>query len=403
MKALWRQRLRRHLQAQAKYLQLVFNDHFVLILVIMLGALLYGYAQLVKGMQTSWWLPLALAVIFGAVVQLGSVATIVEPADATFLLPQTSAFSQYLFKARRYSLILPLVVLSLATVAVLPMLKVLGMAVVPAGLTLVAGLWAFKDADLWLQVLNQYTLAMPRWVKRNNLLLVAFAALVAGFYWHPAVVLVAGLIVDLGLRLKLAAWLQPARLNWQRLVANEAKRMTRIYRFYNLFTDVPGLSGTVKRRKYLDVFARLVPRSHKRTWAWLLTRSFLRRTEFLGLYVRLVVIGAVVEAFVDQWWLAAALAALFVYLIGFQLLPMYQVHDEIVFSYLYPLPAAQKPAAFRGLVLRLLLIAAVVQSLGAVAAGHFIAAGAAFAAGVVVAALMAGWYLPLRVAKLATR
>lgn len=403
MKALWRQRLRRHLQAQAKYLQLVFNDHFVLILVIMLGALLYGYAQLVKGMQAGWWLPLALAVIYAAILSIGSLATIVEPADATFLLPQTSAFSQYLFKARRYSLILPLVGLGLATVAGLPILQVLGMAVVPAGLTLVAGLWAFKDADLWLQVLAQYLTHMPRWAKRRNLLAVAFAALLGGFYWHPAVVLVVGLIMDLGLRLQLSAWLEPAMLDWQQLVANEARRMTRIYRFYNLFTDVPGLSGTVKRRKYLDVFARLVPRSHKRTWAWLLTRSFLRRTEFLGLYVRLVVIGAVVEAFVDQWWLAAALAALFVYLIGFQLLPMYQVHDEIVFSYLYPLPATQKPAAFKGLVLRLLLIAAVVQGLGAVAAGHFIAAGAAFAAGVVVAALMAGWYLPLRVAKLAAR
>lgn len=403
MKQLWRKRLRRHLQAQAKYLQLVFNDHFVLILVIMLGALLYGYAQMVKGMQASWWLPLALAVIFGAVLRLGSLATMVEAADATFLLPQTSAFSKYLFKARRYSLILPLVVLGFATVAVLPMFNVLHMAILPAGLTLVVGLWAFKDADLWLQVLDQYGKAAPRWVKRSYLWLVAFVALVAGFYWHPAVVLAAGLIANLALRLKLAAWLMPATLDWQQLVANEARRMTRIYRFYNLFTDVPGLSGSVKRRKYLDGFARLVPRSHKRTWAWLLTRSFLRRTEFLGLYVRLVVIGAVIAAFVAQWWLAAALAALFVYLIGFQLLPMYQVHDEIVFTYLYPLPDAQKPAAFKGLVLRLLLIAAVVQSLGAVAAGHWLAAGAAFAAGVVVAALMAAWYLPLRVAKLAAR
>jgi len=37
MVALWRTRLRQHVQEQQKYLRLVFNDHFVLVLLILFG------------------------------------------------------------------------------------------------------------------------------------------------------------------------------------------------------------------------------------------------------------------------------------------------------------------------------------------------------------------------------
>jgi ABC-2 type transport system permease protein len=134
-----------------------------------------------------------------------------------------------------------------------------------------------------------------------------------------------------------------------------------------------------------------------------MVRGFLRRTEFIGLYVRLVVIGAVVIALVDQWWLAALLAALFTYMIGFQLLPLYQVHDEIVFTYLYPLAVTQKPQAFKRLLGVLLLLAAGGLACGALISGHWLVAGSALVAGIIVAIAVAWWYLPTRLAKLAVR
>ena len=42
MVALWRTRLRQHVQEQQKYLLLVFNDHFVLVLLILFGGALYA-------------------------------------------------------------------------------------------------------------------------------------------------------------------------------------------------------------------------------------------------------------------------------------------------------------------------------------------------------------------------
>lgn len=403
MKRLWRQRLKQHAKGQSKYLQLVFNDHFVLVLVILLGALLYGYSQVVKTLTASWWLAPAMALVFSVLLALGRLATLTEPADATFLLPKSAEFSQYLFKARRYSLLLPCIVLIFATIAALPLLPVLKLSVLTAALPLGVALLLFKDSDLWLQLLAFYPQRVPRWCRRELLLGVAFLALWAGFWWHPAIALAAALVIDLSLRWRLGDLLAAAELMWVPLIAAESRRMGRIYRFYNLFTDVPGLGGGVKRRRYLDGLAKLVPRGLPHTWQWLFVRGFLRRTEFFGLYLRLVVIGALVIALVDQWWLVALLAALFTYMIGFQLLPLYQVYDEIVLTYLYPLPQPQKPQAFKHLLAVLLVIAAVVLAGGAVVSGHFLAAGGALAAGLIVAVLVAWWYLPIRLAKLAAR
>ncbi len=403
MKILWKNRLRRHSQAQFKYLKLVFNDHFVLVLIILLGAVLYAYAQVARTLTNTWWLPMVLAVVFAALLSLGRLASLAEKADATFLLPQTGQFAAYLFKARRYSLALPLAVLSLATLAAVPLLKVLGFQPLSAGLVLGVALWAFKDCDLWLQLLAFYPGTMPHWLRRAWFLVIALVALGAGFYFQPVITLIIALVCDLGLRWRLSEWLNPAHLAWQPLIAAEARRMGRVYRFYNLFTDVPGLQGTVRRRKYLDGVAHLVPRGHRRTWRWLFIRSFLRRTEFIGLYFRLAVIGAVIVALTSQWWLAALFAALFVYLIGFQLLPMYQVHTDIVFAYLYPLPATQKPQAFTQLLTALLGVAAIIIGLGAVVVGHWLPALAAIITGIVVMMAMTVWYLPLRLRKLADR
>ena len=42
-------------------------------------------------------------------------------------------------------------------------------------------------------------------------------------------------------------------LKWDLLIAQEEKRMASFYRLANLFTDVPKLKDTVKRRKWLDI------------------------------------------------------------------------------------------------------------------------------------------------------
>ena len=182
MVALWRTRLRQHVQEQQKYLRLVFNDHFVLVLLILFGGALYAYSLLVKTLQPSWWLALCLAVIFTAFIALGQLATLAQAPDQVFLLPKAEAFSDYLLKARRYSMILPATLLGFAALAMWPLFAQLGQDPISATVTLLLAVWLFKDLDLWLQLLQRYHLP-NNWRQPPLVLLVfTFAALILGIY-----------------------------------------------------------------------------------------------------------------------------------------------------------------------------------------------------------------------------
>ncbi len=81
------------------------------------------------------------------------------------------------------------------------------------------------------------------------------------------------------------------------MIQKEQNRMHRIYKFIQLFTDIPEVSSTVKRRKYLDPLLGVVKKTSENTYAYLFIRSFLRGSEYSGLLFRLIF----------GWWRATLL------------------------------------------------------------------------------------------------
>lgn len=76
----------------------------------------------------------------------------------------------------------------------------------------------------------------------------------------------------------------------------EQNRMHRIYKFIQLFTDIPEVSSTVKRRKYLDPLLGVV----KNIWehvCLLIHSELLRGSEYSGLLFRLILVGGVLLFF----------------------------------------------------------------------------------------------------------
>ena len=88
-------------------------------------------------------------------------------------------------------------------------------------------------------------------------------------------------------------------LKWDLLISQEEKRMASFYRLANMFTDVPKLKDTVKRRKWLDIFINRIAFSRDKTYLYLFSRAFLRSSDYLGLFIRLTVIGALAIYFIS--------------------------------------------------------------------------------------------------------
>ncbi|WP_459127717.1 ABC transporter permease [Latilactobacillus curvatus] len=363
MQALWQKRVQKHIQEQVKYLRLVFNDHFVIAIIFLLGALGYTYANAVKGLDPqAWWLKPVLSLVLLAAVSFGRLATLLKEADSVFLLPKESGLVTYLKPARLYSSWLPLIAMAFVTLLVAPLLLITK--TVPA--------WHIAVALITLVIIKdrRFSIQLRQWYQADEtqatkgLSLILDLAIIASqlYQWLNLV----GVLVALGLayyqRQQLARVQKTQLFDWLAAVGAEDSRMGRIYRLYNLFTDVPGLSSQVKRRRYLDGLLKPITAKPANTYLYLYARGFLRGTEFSGLYIRLVVLGGIILCFSHIWWLSLALGLLLIYLVGFQLLPFYNQYDQIIFTHLYPVPTTKRIQAFSQLMRTLLLLQALLFS-----------------------------------------
>lgn len=363
MQALWQKRVQKHIQEQVKYLRLVFNDHFVIAIIFLLGALGYTYANAVKGLDPqAWWLKPVLSLVLLAAVSFGRLATLLKEADSVFLLPKESGLVTYLKSARLYSSWLPLIAMAFVTLLVAPLLLITK--TVPA--------WHIAVALITLVIIKdrRFSIQLRQWYQADEtqatkgLSLILDLAIIASqlYQWLNLV----GVLVALGLayyqRQQLARVQKTQLFDWLAAVGAEDSRMGRIYRLYNLFTDVPGLSSQVKRRRYLDGLLKPITAKPANTYLYLYARGFLRGTEFSGLYIRLVVLGGIILCFSHIWWLSLTLGLLLIYLVGFQLLPFYNQYDQIIFTHLYPVPTTKRIQAFSQLMRTLLLLQALLFS-----------------------------------------
>ena len=108
-------------------------------------------------------------------------------------------------------------------------------------------------------------------------------------------------------------------LNWAEAIAAENKRQQSILKFFSLFTNVKGITSSVKRRAYLDGILKRTKKDKEHTWYNLYLRAFLRSGDYFALSLRLFALTLLVIFLVPEKWLAMVLVVVFDYLLLFQL------------------------------------------------------------------------------------
>lgn len=281
-----KRRAKWHMQ-NLNYLKYVFNDHFVLVLMFLLGFLAYQYAAFLKVMPQNW-LPGYLIAIAVSILILfvGQLATFVEPADQQFLLAKEQAVQSYLKSSVKRSMILPAIVIVIAVSLLAPLVRL------PFYLILV-----------WMM----------------GLLAIKYILLIR----------------------KSRSFISHELIQWHHLINDERKRQYAVLKIFSQFTEVKGLQQTAKRRKYLD----LLLGKTKQAYSYLFIRTFLRSGDYFMLMLRLTCLALLSLILLDHDLFALLLSLLFTYLLVFQLLPISQSQDYQVLTRLYPLHRADKKLA----------------------------------------------------------
>ena len=363
MKELFAARLKQHQKQMMRYLRYVFNDHFVLACTFLLGGVGLYYSDFVKTLPANF-LPgkVVILIVLVGLLHVGTFVSLTKPADQVFLLPKEVQMQDFLNRAFRYSLWFPFAVLVLGAGFLMPLYVVSTQQSYWAFFPLVLLLWSLKVAFLYLR---RYQLVQNPWLASRcyPLWLVTSGAMMAVALWFsPWLGLIGSVLLALVYReLLLKRVKQP--LAWDKMIATENRRLQRIYRFINLFTDVPQIATSVKRRKYFDGILALIPKDQGHSYLYLFSHRLLRGSDFGGLYARLLVLGSLLLYFVSERWFSIGLGCLFLYLIGFQLAPLYNQFQYMVMTQLYPLPQKQKARALQQLIVGLLLFAGLVFTL----------------------------------------
>ncbi|MGX7264594.1 ABC transporter permease [Enterococcus crotali] len=396
-------RLSRHLKKMMKYMRYVFNDHFILVCVFLLGGLGFYYSQVLKTLPENfiWGRPI-VAVLWLVILQIGRIATLAEEADKVFILPKEPEMNVYLNRALRYSFWLPLVALFLLGGMSMPLVVVSTGWAFSTFLYFIVMLGILKSSHLRLQKYELYQISGKAYRQWSVLWLVtSLLAIVLSLYVLPVVGPLVALVQAVFFYSVLSKKEQVVSLDWENMIRKEKNRMHRIYQFIHLFTDVPEISSSVKRRKFLDPLLSKIKKTSQNTYFYLYARSFLRGSEYSGLFIRLVLVAGVILFFLKEFWISMGVSVLFVYLIGFQLIPIYTQFDYMVMTHLYPVSDKQKKQAVSKLITVLLFVAALLFSLFVLIAlpdlkESLLVVGALF----VEVFLFAKFYVPYRLKKM---
>lgn len=346
MRELFQKRRSDFLRLCAKYLRYVFNDHFVLVLMVLLGFLSLQYRQLLQEFpETTWPIFLVCLLISLLILFSGRIATYLEDADQIFLLPKEDAVVDQLRQATKRTFILWSGVQLLAQVLLVPLYLKLGFPI-----------WLIVTYVVFLMVAKALLLKKQ-----------------AGMYQ------------------------QQGGLSWLKMVRGEQKRQQAILRFFALFTRVKGVTTTIKPRRYLDGLLGLVSGRRRQTWFYLYLRAFFRAGDYLGLTLRLLLLALVAVVALEESWLAVGLVLLFHYLLLFQLLGLYKHYDYQYITQLYPLDEKEKQAGFQT-VLRVILYS--LLTVEGLAALLFIGEKVMLLALVFLGIFLHELYLPLKLKKL---
>ena len=325
------------------YLRYVLNDHFVLFLLVLIGFLAYQYSQLLQDFPYNHWpILLFLGIVSALLLAWGGIATYMEGPDKLFLLVSEEEVKSYLK--------------------------------------------------------GQSSRSFVFWTIVQTLFLLLFAPLfLAMGYGLPVFlvyVLLLGVAKYLLFRQKASKFFTETGLDWDYVIAQESKRKQVLLRFFALFTQVKGVSNSVKRRAYLDFILKAVQKVPSKIWQNLYLRSYLRNGDLFALSLRLLFLSLLALVFIEQAWIATAVVVLFNYLMLFQLLALYRAFDYQYLTQLFPLEKGEKEKGLqeviRGLTGFVLLVQLIV---GLITLQEKLALLALLGAGLVLQIL----YLPYRV------
>lgn len=400
VESIWKKRVLEYNQELQKYLKYMFNDHLLFVLIFALGGAAFTYNQWVKTLDPTFPAAYIMAVILGLVLAWSPVYTFLKEADAVFLLPLENRLSSYFRKCIWISFMFQSYIQLLILAAMMPMYVAVTGNGFNSFFPLLALVLAIKVWNLYVRwFLLRFQEKEAHWIDSIIRFLLSSSLLLLVLSGSSIVLILAVAVIMAGYLFYFFNAAKKKNLKWDLLIHLEQQRMLMFYRIANMFTDVPKLKGKVHRRKWLDFLVK-TEFSQSSTFRNLYLRSLVRTSEFSGLYIRLTLIGAIL-IYTNQSFIVNILTALlFLYLTGFQLVPLYNRFDYKIWVLIYPVSTQLKKSSFKKVLNQSMMIQSFIFSLPLLMKGMWVEGVIILLAGFIFSLLFSQYYVVQRLRKM---
>jgi ABC-2 type transport system permease protein len=359
---IWINRFSEHVKELSKYLRYMFNDHLMIVLFIAFsGGALY-YRQWLTQIPSSNHYLWGMAILVSLIVTPSPIRTFLKDADIVFLLPKEHSMEGFFKKGFFYSLMIQIGVVTFTYIILIPLHIQLSER--PLNHLLVVFMLLFL-LKVWNSLLSwRMYYFIEKDARRTDLILrfvfnIGFLYLL--FTRAPLLYLTMLSIIAIVWYFSFLHITKETSLKWELLIEEEIRQMARFYRVANLFMDVPHLKNEVKPRKWLNGLTKTAI-THEKIYSFLYIKTFVRSGDFLGIYVRLLLISSFILYVVSYPFAGAIIVPFFIYLSSLQLVGMYHQHDNKIWLSIYPVEESIRLLSFTKMLFNLMVIKAVALS-----------------------------------------
>lgn len=326
----------------------MFNGHIAFAMLFFTAATAYYYQQWLEQLPANFPTGIIMGIVLGLLISYNPIRTLLQEPDLVFLIAAEQRMGPYFRNSIMYSFVIQTYLIVLAAAAFGPLyftsfsgragsvyLVTILLFLVLKGMNMLTNWNMLKVRDKSLRTID---------LTARTLLNIVTAYFVIEGHALFAIITIVLLLLVIVYDFMVAAK-QPGII-WDLLIEKDQSRLQSFYRIANLFADVPHLKNKVKKREWLTKpFISRIPFERSATYDYLYQISFLRSGDYLGMYIRLVVIGGIFIWVIPNVWIKMLFAILFIYLSLFQMMALYQHHRTQMWLDLYPVNPNLKQTA----------------------------------------------------------
>lgn len=375
-KAQWNKRFTAYLKEVGKYGRLIMNDHFSIIILIILAFGGLYYRELLLQLQASdlsvlRWLIIIVAVLYLSVLFMyGRPIWLTKDPDKSYLFARGEEWHDYWLKSALVSSVLPIIIISIGTFILMPFLELVGVWQISESWLLILYLAIFKVISFLMLYLDIFNLGLGQIINHplsrwHHSLLVGMVLLLT--FTLPSTMAKYILLVIILVLIIYIGWAMIQRkhrwMAFDYVVEDEEHREGNFYRWVSVFADVPHLKPSVKRRAYLDSLIQTLSRTNLNRYSYLFLRALFRNNAYSGIWIRVMVFMAVLIALISNPWMLLIVGILSHILTLVQLVPLMTAYRNHPFQLLYPNREGSVLKAFQSTALIIIVIQVIVYSI----------------------------------------